>query len=185
MKIGLTQRVLFHKGRAYDAVEHGWYSYLKGHTLVTIPNRTDQDFNSLAEELDALIITGGDDSTIRRTVELKLAGQFALRRKPIVGVCHGCFLLVDVLGGTAVDVEEHMDTDHNINYFGDVVAVNSYHTLAITELHKSGTALATDSAGNIEAWIDGNMAGVVWHPERMKNAWLPDEIINLLFKENK
>jgi hypothetical protein len=34
----------------------------------------------------------------------------------------------------------------------------------------------------VEAWIDGKLAGVVWHPERMDNPWLPDEIHNLLFE---
>ena len=183
MKIGLTQRILYHNGQAYDSIEHGWYSYLKGHTLVDIPNRTDQDFETLAVDLDAVIITGGDDSALRRTVELKLAGQLALRKKPVVGICHGCFLLTNVLGGTVVDIVGHHDTSHTIQYFGELVEVNSYHTIAIRQLHKSGTVLATDEEGNCEAWIDGATAGVVWHPERMKEPWLPDEIKNLLFKD--
>jgi gamma-glutamyl-gamma-aminobutyrate hydrolase PuuD len=137
----------------------------------------------LAVELDAVIITGGDDSALRRTVELRLTGQMTLRRKPVVGVCHGCFLLTDVLGGTVVEVVGHYNTTHNVNYFGELIAVNSYHTLAIKELHPSGTALATDEEGNCEAWIDGATAGVVWHPERMKEPWVPDEIKNLLFKD--
>ena len=148
-----------------------------------IANRTDQDFEQLAVDLDALIITGGDDSALRRTVELRLAGQMTLCKKPVVGVCHGCFLLTDVLGGQVVEVEGHHNTTHNINYFGELVEVNSYHTLAIKELHRSGTVLATDSEGNCEAWIDGQTAGVVWHPERMKTPWLPDEIVNLIFKD--
>lgn len=158
---------------------------MKGHTLVPIANRTDQDFEQLAVDLDVLIITGGDDSALRRTVELKLAGQMALRKKPVVGVCHGAFLLTDVLGGQVVETVGHHNTTHDVNYFGESVSVNSYHTLAIKQLHRSGTALVTDSEGNCEAWIDGNTAGVVWHPERMKTPWLPDEIVNLIFKENK
>ena len=183
MKIGLTQRILTHNGQAYDSTQHGWYSYLKGHTLVLIPNRLDQDFEQLAVDLDAVIITGGDDSALRRTVELKLAGQLALRKKPVVGVCHGCFLLTDVLGGIVVDIVGHHNTTHRVNYFGELIEVNSYHALAIQQLHKSGTVLATDEGGNCEAWIDGLTAGIVWHPERMKTPWIPDEIKNLLFKD--
>lgn len=182
MKIGLTQRILVHNGQAYDATQHGWYSYLKGHTLVPIPNRLDQDFEQLAVDLDVLIITGGDDSALRRTVELKLAGQMTLRRKPVVGVCHGAFLLADVLGGTVEDVIAHHNTEHEVLYFGDRYSVNSYHTLAITRLPERATPLAYDPEGNIEAWIDGTTAGVVWHPERMKEPWIPDEIHSLLFK---
>lgn len=180
MKIGLTQRILYHNGQAYDSTQHGWYSYLKGHTLVPIANRIDQDFEQLAVELDAVIITGGDDSALRHTVELKLAGQMTLRQKPVVGVCHGAFLLADVLGGQVEDVIGHHNTEHTVMYFGDIYQVNSYHTLAITKLHKSGTVLATDNEGNCEAWIDGQTAGVVWHPERMKEPWLPDVILQLL-----
>jgi gamma-glutamyl-gamma-aminobutyrate hydrolase PuuD len=67
-------------------------------------------------------------------------------------------------------------------YLRIIITVNSYHTLAIKQLHKTGTTLATDQAGNCEAWIDGNVAGIVWHPERMKEPWVPDEIKNLIFK---
>ena len=183
MRIGLTQRILYHNGQAYDATQHGWYSYLKGHTLVPVANRTDQDFEALAEELDAVIITGGDDSALRRTVELKLAGQMTLRRRPVVGVCHGAFLLAEVLGGQVVDIAGHHNTEHTVMYFGDIHQVNSYHTLAIAQLPKQAIPLATDSDGNIEAWIDSNVAGVVWHPERMKTPWIPDEIKTLLFKD--
>lgn len=183
MKIGLTQRILTHNGQAYDSTQHGWYSYLQGHTLVPIANRTDQDFEQLAVDLDAVIITGGDDSALRRTVELKLAGQMTLRRKPVIGVCHGAFLLADVLGGQVEEVIGHHNTEHTVMYFGDSYQVNSYHTLAITRLPKRATPLATDPEGNIEAWIDANVAGVVWHPERMKEPWIPDEIKTLLFKD--
>ena len=181
MNLGLTQRVLYHRNRAYDSLEHGWYSYLQQHTLTPIPNRTDQDFQKLADTLDALIITGGDDAPIRRTTELKLATQMMIRQKPIVGICHGCFLLTDVLGGTVGEIDNHADTEHTIDYFGQQINVNSYHTLSVDKTHKSATILATDNQGYCESWIDGNLAGVVWHPERMAITFLPTEI-NLLLK---
>lgn len=185
MKIGLTQRVLTHKGRAYDSIEHGWYSYLQEHTLTYIPNRLDQDFEDIALRLDALIITGGDDSALRRNIELKIATQMMLQKKPILGVCHGCFLLQDVLGGTIIEIDNHMDTEHLISYFGEMITVNSYHNLAIKQVHQRGTVLCIDQDQNCEAWIDSNLAGVAWHPERMETPWLPEEIKNLLFKDQK
>jgi hypothetical protein len=42
--------------------------------------------------------------------------------------------------------------------------------------------LANDVDGNCESWIDGKMAGIVWHPERMDTPWIPDEIEQLLAK---
>lgn len=181
MKIALSQRIFYHKGRAYDAVEHGWYSYLDGHTLFFVPNFQDQDFANLAEELDAFIITGGDDSTLRRTIEIRLATEMMKQQKPVVGICHGCFLLEDILGGHVIEVNGHQDTEHTVNYYGQTHQVNSYHTLAVDNPHTSATILATDQEGHCEAWIDRNLAGVVWHPERMSNPWLPSEI-NLLLK---
>jgi len=183
LKIGLTQRVLFHKGRAYDSIEHGWYYYLNGHTLVPIANRSDQDFKSIAADLDALIITGGDDSILRRHTELKLSIEVMMLKKPILGVCHGCFLLTDIVGGHIDEIDGHMDTEHDVQYFGEIVRVNSYHNLYIQQPHTTATILATDPDGRCESWIDHHLAGVVWHPERMKEPWLPDEITNLLFKE--
>lgn len=179
MKIALTQRVLYHNGRAYDGIEHGWYRYLCHHDLVFVPNNPSQDFQKIADSVDALVITGGDDSAIRRVTELRLASIMMKMYKPILGVCHGAFLLTDVLGGSVSECHGHMDTHHNVHYTGLTHQVNSYHTQTITNLHKSGTVLATDDDGNCEAWIDGRIAGIVWHPERMASPWIPVEISNL------
>lgn len=180
MKIGLSQRVLYHNGRAYDSIEHGWYQYLKYHTLVPVANRLDQDFQQLADELDAFVITGGDDSAIRRTTEIRLARHILQQHKPILGVCHGCFLLTDILGGTVDEIAGHNGMDHVVHYAGGSRIVNSYHSLSISQLHSTGVCLVKDAEGHCEAWIDGTMAGVVWHPERMDAPWLPIEITNLM-----
>jgi gamma-glutamyl-gamma-aminobutyrate hydrolase PuuD len=182
MNIGLTQRVLVHNQQAYDSIDQAWYRYLKGHTLSFIPNRIDQDFAGLADTLDCLIITGGDDSPLRRAVELKLATEMLKLQKPIVGICHGCFLLQNVLGGIVVDTDQHHNTTHAVTYQGQEYTVNSYHSICIQTPHKQASILAVDNDGNTEAWIDGNIAGVAWHPERMGNPWLPTEIHNLLFE---
>ena len=101
-------------------------------------------------------------------------------QKPVVGVCHGCFLLTDILGGKVVEINNHVDVDHEIVYFGQSQTVNSYHTLAIDKVHTNAKILASDLEGHTEAWIDGNLAGIVWHPERMLKPWIPSEIQNLL-----
>jgi len=179
MNIGLTQRVLVHNQQAYDSIDQAWYRYLKGHTLSFIPNRTDQDFEQLADTLDCLIITGGDDSPLRRITELKIATEMLKLQKPILGVCHGSFLLQDVLGGIIESVDDHYNTEHTVYYNNREFIVNSHHTLSIKL--PQGKTLATDCNGNAEAWINGNIAGVVWHPERMKQPWVPDEITELFY----
>lgn len=181
MKIALTQRVIYHKNRAHDCIEHGWYRYLSSHELVFVPNNPDQDFERLVDSVDAVIITGGDDSAIRHLTELRLATRMMKAHKPILGVCHGAFLLTDVMGGVVAPCDDHMDTEHEIEYMGLKRTVNSYHTQTIKHLHKSGHCLARDAEGNCEAWIDGDIYGVVWHPERMTDPWTPPEIANRFF----
>lgn len=147
--------------------------------LFPIKNTLQQDFDNIADELDMFVLTGGDDSALRRTVELKLASKVMQRNKPVIGICHGAFLLTDLLGGHIQETIGHTNTSHSVYYFGDEYSVNSYHSLAITKPHISATTLVVDPEGNTEAWIDKKLAGIVWHPERMENAWIPDEIQNL------
>lgn len=184
MHIGLTQRVLLHNIRAYDSLEHSWYRFLKDHTLCPIANRPNQNWQQLAQNLDALIITGGDDSTVRRATEIPLAKHMWQTQKPVIGICHGAFLLTDLLGGTVTEIDNHANTEHMVWYFGEPKLVNSYHSLAIKQLHAGATALVNDSDGNIEAWIDGTLAGIVWHPERQLVPWMPDEIQSLLERKS-
>ena len=101
MKIGLTQRVLTfpNTGIVHDALEHNWYTFLKGHELIPIPNREDLDYESLAEEIDLLIITGGRNEDIRIITEVNLATEMVTNGKPVLGICHGAFLLTSILGG--------------------------------------------------------------------------------------
>jgi gamma-glutamyl-gamma-aminobutyrate hydrolase PuuD len=182
MKIGLSQRIILHNNRSYDSLDQGWYKYLKNHSIIPIPNRSNLEFNKIADTLDVFIITGGDDSTLRRLVEIRLAKTMLLRQKPVIGICHGCFLLTELLGGIVGDIEGHTNVTHQVNYFGESKEVNSYHSLYIQKPHSTATVLANDDQGNCEAWIDKNIAGIVWHPERMLQPWIPDEIEQLLTK---
>ena len=176
MRIGLTQRVLFHRDRAYDSLEHSWYEYLQGHTLVSIPNRLCSPF----PDIDLLIITGGDDHPIRNQIEHELVNSMLARDLPIIGVCHGCQLLTQRLGGSVVPVADHQDSCHEVFYQDQPYLVNSYHKLRIERSPPGATELARDPDGYPEAWIQGKTAGVMWHPERMTQPWWPDEVKRLL-----
>lgn len=179
MNIGLTQRVLYHNGFAYDATSQEWYSFLAHHTHTCIANRTDQNFESIANEIDALIITGGDDSLVRRIVETKLSALMIQLNKPVLGICHGAFLLTTLCGGTVESIDEHHNTTHQIACDNQLVTVNSYHTLAIVKAPSAATVLATCDS-YCESWIDNKLAAIVWHPERMKDPVIPAQIKQLL-----
>jgi gamma-glutamyl-gamma-aminobutyrate hydrolase PuuD len=176
MRIGLTQRVLLHRGRAYDSLEHSWYEYLQGHTLVSIPNRLPIS----VPDLDVLIVTGGDDHPVRNQVEHELVDIMLARNIPVIGICHGCQLLTQRLGGTVVPVSDHMNSYHEVDYHGQPHLVNSYHNLRIERSPPGATVLARDPDGHTEAWIRGRTAGIMWHPERMKQPWIPSEVGSLL-----
>ena len=176
MQVGLTQRVLYHRGRAYDSIEHTWYQFLQGHKPIFIPNTFDQDFEALVNSLDCLIITGGDDSVVRRRTELRVASMMMQRYKPVLGVCHGAMLLTDILGGQVRECQGHRDTEHTVTYESREIAVNSFHDQTIAAPHATAQTLCQDSEGNCEAWIDGLIAGVMWHPERMLEPFLPQQI---------
>lgn len=176
MRIGLTQRVLLHKGRAYDSLEHSWYEFLQGHTLVSIPNRLPVDI----PDIDALIITGGDNHPVRNQVENELTDLMFSRNLPVIGICHGCQLLTQKLGGSVTPVDGHMDSYHEVFYQDQPHLVNSYHKLRIEQPPPGATVLARDPNGHAEAWIHERTAGIMWHPERMIEPWLPREIQLLL-----
>jgi len=176
MKIGLTQRVLMHKGREHDSLDQAWYEYLSGHELVVIPNRLPVDITNI----DALIITGGDDHLVRNQVENELADLMFLRNLPVIGICHGCQLLTQKLGGSVVPVDDHMDCYHEVVYHSEPHLVNSYHKLRIEQPPPDATVLARDPDGHAEAWIHDLTAGIMWHPERMQQPWIPQEIQLLL-----
>jgi len=176
MKIGLTQRVLIHKGQAHDSLDHSWYEYLQGHTLIPIPNRLCTKF----PDIDLLIITGGDDHPVRNQIEHELVNSMLSRDLPIIGICHGCQLLTQQLGGSVVPVEDHQDSYHEVFYQDESHLVNSYHKLRIERSPPGATVLASDPDGYPEAWIQGQIAGIMWHPERMAQPWIPQEIQLLL-----
>jgi gamma-glutamyl-gamma-aminobutyrate hydrolase PuuD len=128
-----------------------------------------------------LIVTGGDSHTVRNQVEHELVDIMLSRNLPVIGVCHGCQLLTQRLGGTTVPVDDHMDSYHEVDYHGEQYLVNSYHKLRIEQPPLGATVLARDPDGNAEAWIHGLTAGIMWHPERMIKPWIPAEIQHLLF----
>jgi len=176
MRIGLSQRVLLHRDRAYDSLEHSWYEYLQGHTLIPIANRLCTKF----PDIDLLIITGGDEHPVRNQIEHELVSNMLSRNLPVIGVCHGCQLLTQRLGGSVVPVADHQDCYHEVFYQEQPHLVNSYHKLRIEQAPLGATVLARDPDGYPEAWIQGRTAGIMWHPERMQQPWWPDEVKRLL-----
>lgn len=179
MHIALTQRVLIHKGREYDSIERSWYDVLKEHTLAFIPNKIDVKINA-----DLLIVTGGNNHIARDQIEERLIQQFVQEGKPIIGICHGAFLLTKIFGGKVDVINNHMDTEHVISCDGEMHMVNSFHTLQITQVPLQATVLAVSNNDICESWIYKNIGAIVWHPERMTEPYWPKQIRDFLWKTN-
>jgi gamma-glutamyl-gamma-aminobutyrate hydrolase PuuD len=180
MKIGLSKSIISYNGFDYDSIDHGWYKTLIGHSLFFVPNTMNQDFDLMANDLDSFILTGGEYTDTRKSVELTLVNKMLERNKPIVGIAEGAFLVAELLGGTFEPINNHLGLDHPIFYHREVLEVNSYHDKCIKTLPNTTDVLCMDYLGNIEAFISGNSAGVVWNPEKMKNPWIPPEIAYVL-----
>jgi len=180
MNIALTQRTLVHKNRAYDSLEQGWYSLLKNHTLFCVPNSLDHQFN--LDNIQLLIVTGGDDHPKRRIIETRLIAQCYAHKIPILGICHGALLINDLEEGVCEVIDNHLDTSHKISMQGTDYEVNSYHNMSIQKLGADLQMIATASDGSIEGFRHKTkfVFGLMWHPERMENPVLPEELSVLL-----
>lgn len=186
MIIGLSQRVLTYREREYDSLSRDFYKFFKGHTLLPIPNGYSIDYDALVNQIDIFVITGGEAHPDRTRTELLIAEKMTSIGKPVVGICYGAFLLTEVLEGSVqTKYDMPWGVDHKIFYHTDLeeYEVNSFHNQIITHEPPGSEVLCSDEYGYVEAWVKGNVAAVVWHPERMNEPWLPSEINNLLKKQ--
>ena len=81
------------------------FSYLSGQTDIAIVKPYYYEKYPAPKEFDAIIVTGGRDSIgdSKYFPYLKIEAQFLLRamnlRVPILGICLGCQIIADALGG--------------------------------------------------------------------------------------
>ena len=180
MRIGLSKSIINYNGFVHDAIDQGWYTVLKGHKLFFIPNTLNQDFNSMANDLDSLILTGGGYSEQRREVEQTLVNKMTEHNKPVVGIAESAFHIAGLLGGELDSIDKHYQVDHPIFYHREVLEVNSYHARCINNFPETVDVLCLDYLGKVEAFTSNNLAGIVWNPEKMDKPWIPPEIAYML-----
>jgi gamma-glutamyl-gamma-aminobutyrate hydrolase PuuD len=180
LRIAISQReeAVGGSGLTHDCLAQVWYSFLKKHEIIPIPNVVvDRDY-----DFDMLILSGGNASLARLHTELKLYNYALDNNKPILGICHGAFFLCELTGGTCGDIEGHRGTEHVITMDGHNTLVNSYHGSNIITVGKDYDPIAVDMDGNIEGFKHKTKPiwGIVWHPEMMEVPVLPKEIDEML-----
>jgi putative glutamine amidotransferase len=178
MKIAVSQREIVHNNITYDCLEQGWHSLLNRHTIVPIPNTSNIEL-----DFDMLILSGGNDSPNRRATETIYYNIALLKGIPILGVCHGAFVINESHGGTNQPIEGHHNTAHQVLLEGTIEFVNSYHFNSIATLGKDLESIAVCTHDNtVEAFKHKELPiwGLVWHPERTEGI-IPTGLAEVLF----
>lgn len=179
------------------------------HTIVPLATPSDIDkmddtVYSVVDDIDLLIMPGGKTDSKLLAFEISLCEQMCLIQKPILGICRGMFVLNTVFGGKRPNnrhdegniikneqtLRMHMWTSHYVfGATGEEHKVQSAHDRVIiapppdayTVLRDQpwGRGIPQDQSGAVEAFIKDNAAGVMFHPERDPEHWLPTEIKEL------
>ena len=180
MDIAISQQDIAVPLRAWpgDALERSWHFFLHKHRLIPIANT-----GKIPEQLhcDAVVLSGGSFGVWRVLTEVELI-KFALAHEiPLIGVCHGAFVINEYFGGVNGTVSGHNGPDHDIVMEDKKFTVNSYHNLDITRLASDFIPVAQGEI-NIEAFRHKNKSiwGLVWHPERQIHPVLPTALAKLL-----
>ena len=184
MKIAITQRVIDYKNGPYDSIDHGFYSMFAGHNLMPVPNHIKHFNSNTIIDADLVVFSGGNSLVQedeqyyepRLKVEKHVLDLALAYQKPILGLSRGAQFLNVMLGGQIKVVDNHRE-DHKVFYKASEKLVCSRHKEAFATIPPGASILATDEEGNVEAWKIQNVGCVLWHPERMKDHWMPDELV--------
>ena len=189
MKVGLsleTTRVL--RDTWHTAINHDWYDFLKGHTIVPLISADPTPVEVL--DFDLVILCGGNDMSDfvtwrnnndpqRDRFEADLINQALKYRVPVVGICRGSHFINKHMGGTLRLLETPYD---NVKVELSGLTVTCHHTIAIDQLAPGFEVVLADKSGVIELALnkDKRMLGIGWHPERPVNIHTRESLLELI-----
>lgn len=203
-RIGVTQRVSVVEdyGERRDCLDQAWTGVLEDHGLVPVPlaNTVSDVAGYLGElELDGLVLTGGNDlesvedpgqpAPERDRFERAALEVARERGWPVLGVCRGLQLVIEVYGGSLESVEGHVATSHEVAFEGwlglESASVNSYHDYGIpaSEVGEELEVVGVAADGTIEAvrHPEWDLVAVMWHPERDERTSVDDRVLEAVF----
>ncbi len=189
MKILITQRVIDYKNGPYDCLDHGFYKMFKGHILIPIPNINYQ-YDWKNNKPDLVVFSGGNSmikdnwqySEQRLDTEDQLYKDCVDNDIKMLGISRGALFLAKKLGCGLMPTKL-LGLDHKVDHYilqdkEEPIKVHSRHeeVLNIDKAEKGFKSIAKDEDNFTESYIYKNICGVLWHPERMKDCYLPKKI---------
>jgi gamma-glutamyl-gamma-aminobutyrate hydrolase PuuD len=180
--IAISQRVAIdgNQSERRDCLDQRWAGFLFqcGLIAVPIPNSVIAA-NALCDKLpiDGVVLTGGNDLAClgghapeRDSAEDALLNFAEKRELPLFGVCRGMQVIQHRYGIRLSRVEGHVSSRQIIRIDGAEAEVNSYHNFGTMENCDPFEVWAVADDGVIKAIRDPRrkMAGIMWHPERLR-----------------
>lgn len=140
------------------------------------------DFKSL-DNSKGLILAGGGDlykykknrvNKIRDNYEKKLFKYYYKKNKPILAICRGFQLIVDIYGIKLERINNHVKKFHSLKIDkskfikNKILKVNSYHNYSIKDLPKNFIKVSNTKDGSIEIaeHKSKKILCLMFHPER-------------------
>ena len=151
---------------------------------------------------DVLILSGGGnianiektkENKIRDSFEKKLVELFVKQRKPIIAICRGFQLLVNLSKYPIGKISKHVRTIHKIkilkknNFLNcNNLITNSYHEYGVRKLDKEYEILGITDDGSIELAFNKKkkILCFMFHPERKNKSSLEVKKIIVNFIKN-
>lgn len=192
MRLAISQRVdvIGNYGERRDALDQAWYDLLAQLpvTLLPVPNASTPIDSWLANlEPEGVLLTGGNDlaqlsegsnkAPERDATEQALLAYAHRHKLPVLGVCRGAQFMNQFLGGSIVQVDNHIAVRHrvesvdpNSDLFSGVTEVNSFHGWGIAPdgLASQCITCVLSEDSTVEAFRHKTLpwVGMLWHPER-------------------
>lgn len=191
--VAVTQRVAIDPahGERRDALDQRWAPFLAACGLLPVPVPNDPALAvALAERVGVagLLLTGGNDigtAPERDATERRLVEWAEAHGLPVLGVCRGMQMLLDLAGIPMEPVSGHVATRHAVRLGDARIEVNSYHGFAARSVSGALEAWGVADDGVVEAVRHRSRPtrGIMWHPEREAPFRAADvELVATLFR---
>ncbi|WP_051333612.1 gamma-glutamyl-gamma-aminobutyrate hydrolase family protein [Aliagarivorans marinus] len=161
----------------HDCLDQRWYELaLKaGILLIPVPNHPELiEPLWLSTGCQGVILSGGGEFSHspddrRSRCEELLVALANKHKTPILGICRGMQVLLQLAGEPLVKVSGHVQRSMTISVNNQPTELNSYHNLATYQAPSPYRVWAQAQDGVVKAieHPENKQVGIMWHPERM------------------